>query len=842
MDLLGGIRKVSSIVCNGRYPVVCLLVLSFLVAGCGGSREEKRVETVKVVQGDKQCALPASECEKELTVELSYRSKGFFGGKGSTHPVEGVRVIFDVLPGSDLQVVCDRPLSDNGGVVRARIITGSLIGDQYFRVVPEGFPEASKVIRVISGISVEGDRQEAFSGKGLSKPITLTVYGMDGKPAAGVPVFFRLTPEGEKNRSVSLSPSSVLTDSEGRVQTLCKVGSGTGAYSIIAEVADPARGIQARGVEIKVFGMNVWGFKGTLLTVLGGLAIFIYGMKMMTDGLQMVAGNKMRKLLQFFTRNRFFAITAGALVTGVIQSSSACTVMVVGFVNAGLLSLTQAIGVVFGANIGTTVTAQIISFKIEQVALPCIALGLLAMFVSNRYVWKGWGSTIMGFGLLFFGMTIMSDELKLISDFPSVVDFFAYFDCSPLPGGKYMPFLSVLGALAIGMFMTFIIQSSSATIGIALALASSGLINFYTAVPLIIGDNIGTTITANLAALGANRSSKQAAFAHFLFNFLGATYMFVFFFVLYDGYPIYLYFIDSITPGNVFTGENVTRHIAMAHTAFNVFNVLLFLPFIGHIAKLANLVIPLRPGEQERVIHLEPTLLRTPYVAIEQVIGSLRYMTGEAWQMISLAMEKSLLPKKTDEKLNASLMRRENKIDDLQGEITAYLVKLTEGQLLEEQAEIVPLLMHCTNDAERIADHAENIVSLAKRLKECKKKFSKDADAEIELMWSVLKRQAEHVMKSFQKSDSSLAEKAKKDERRLDKLAAKFEVSHISRLRGGKCNAVAGVIFLELLAELEKIGDRFDNIADRLPEILEHHLDLGQRRQKGDKSAKKLGK
>ncbi|MBN1863337.1 MAG: Na/Pi cotransporter family protein [Victivallales bacterium] len=797
------------------------------------------MEALKVVQGDRQCALPKSECDKELIVEISYRSRGLFGGKGSTHPVAGVPVRFELLPGSDLKIVCDRPISDNGGVVRARIITGSLIGDQYFKVYPEGFPEVSEVIRVTSGVYIDGNRQEAFSGNALPEPIVLTVYGADGKPVSGVPVYFRLTPESEKKKTISCKPMRILTDAEGKAQTFCKVGSGTGAYSIIAEVSEPAMGIQARGIEIKVFGLNVWGIKGILITVLGGLAIFIYGMHLMTDGLQMVAGNKMRNLLQFFTRNRVFAVLAGTLVTGVIQSSSACTVMVVGFVNAGLLTLTQAIGVVFGANIGTTVTAQIISFKIEQVALPCIAIGLLALLVSSRHVWKGWGSTVMGFGLLFFGLAIMSDELKLVSDFPSVVDFFARFDCSPLNPGCYMPFLSVLGAMAIGMFMTFIIQSSSATIGIALALASSGLINFYTAVPLIIGDNIGTTITANLAALGANRSAKQAAFAHFLFNALGAGYMFVFFFVFFDGYPIYLYFIDIITPGNVFAGENVTRHIAMAHTAFNLFNVLLFLPFIGYIAKLSNLAIPLKPGEQEKIIHLEPTLIRTPYIAIEQVIGSLRYMTREAWQMISLAMEKSFLPRKVDDKLSSSLMKRENKIDSLQSEITAYLVKLTEVQLLEEQAGIVPLLMHCTNDAERIADHAENIISLAKRLKECKKKFSKDAEAEIDLMWGVLKRQAEHVIKSFERADISMADKAKKDERKLDKLAVKFEENHISRLRGGKCNAVTGVIFLEMLAELEKIGDRFDNIADRLPDILKHHLNLGVSHRNGGANGEK---
>jgi Na/Pi-cotransporter len=560
--------------------------------------------------------------------------------------------------------------------------------------------------------------------------------------------------------------------------------------------------------------------------VLGGLAIFIFGMKSMTDGLQLVAGDKMKQLLAFFTSNRFAAVLAGTAVTGVIQSSSACTVMVVGFVNAGLLSLQQAIGVVFGANIGTTVTAQIISFKLGALALPCITIGLLVMFVSKKTVWKGWASTIMGFGMLFFGLGIMSHELKMIAHFPSIIDFFKQFDCMPAHPGDFMPIGSVLGAIAIGALMTVLIQSSSATIGIALALAGTGLINFYTAVPLILGDNIGTTVTANLAALGANKRAKQAAFAHFIFNIFGTMYMIVFFYAWYwNGQPGYLELINRITPGDAFLGENVGRHIAMSHSLFNIFNVLLFLPFIALIAKICNMVIPVPDDEEVKIVHLEPHLLASPPIAIEQTIQSIRKMSKESWKMIKDAMD-MLMKGKVDDKIAAKLATREDKIDSMQEDVTEYLVKLTEQQLTEHQAAIIPLLMHCTNDAEKVADHTENLVALTRRLKKTKKSFSKEAQAELADIWNTLSSLASHVISGLDSTDKREVDLAQKRELKLDKLSAKLEKNHISRLSKGKCDPIVGIIFLETVAEMEKIGDCFSNIADRSAEMQHHHLKL----------------
>ena len=795
--------------------------------GCN-DKPETVVKKIKIVQGANQCAPLNSECKKDLLVELiGPTHHGLFGGKGSSYPVPDIPVRFEVEKGSDLTLTAKNSKSDQGGTVTLNIKTGNKTGDQYFKIIPEGFPKAAVTVRVISGVKLSGGNQEGFAGHELPEPLSLTVYGKNGKPASGVPVYFHLVASPEKKVKGKFTKSRVLTNSDGVAETEFQVGTDTGTYKLQAEVSDPDRGISYRAIEFKALGINIFGFGGLVLTVLGGLAIFIYGLKLMTDGLQIAAGDKMKKILHFFTSNRITAILAGTVVTGVIQSSSACTVMVVGFVNAGLLNLEQAIGVVFGANIGTTVTAQVISFKLGKIALPAITVGLIVMMLSKRSAIKGWASTLMGFGMLFFGLGIMSHELKLIKHFPSIIAFFKQFDCSPLTTGGYMPITAVLGAIAIGTFMTVIIQSSSATIGIAIALASSGLINFYTVVPLILGDNIGTTVTANLAALGANRRSKQTAFAHFIFNLFGTSYMVALFYIPYHGYPIYLYFVNSITPGNAFLGENIVRHIAMAHSMFNVFNVILFLPFIAVIARVCNWVIPIKEGKKDKIELLEPHLIQTPSIAIGQTIQSIRSMVNDSWSMVTKAMNECFLKSKVDSELSAQLAEEEDEIDDMQKSITKYLVKITEQTLSEPQAAIIPLLMHCTNDAEKIADHTENILALTKRMEENDIKLSSVGQKDINDLWSVLKDQARHVITALESTDKKEVSKAIKDDIEIDKLADRLEHNHVERLNKGKCDVEAGLIFLEIISELEKIGSHLANIADRTVKIQKHHMEIG---------------
>ena len=258
------------------------------------------------------------------------------------------------------------------------------------------------------------------------------------------------------------------------------------------------------------------------IAVLGGLAIFVYGMNIMSDGLQQIAGEKLKAVLSLMTKNRFLAIATGALVTAIIQSSSATTVMTVGFVNAGLLTLVQSIGVIFGANIGTTITGQLVALKLDSLAMPSIIIAVAGLLVAKKASVRGTLKTLLGFGFLFFGMSLMSSELKVLAGNEDFVKCFSSFDCTPRPG-ESMPFMHILGAIAIGTACTVLVQSSSATIGITIALAESGVISVWTAVPIVFGDNIGTTVTALLASIGTNANAKRAALVHALFNLIGTT-------------------------------------------------------------------------------------------------------------------------------------------------------------------------------------------------------------------------------------------------------------------------------------------------------------------------------
>ena len=617
-----------------------------------------------------------------------------------------------------------------------------------------------------------------------------------------------------------------MTNADGIAETEVKLGDRSGVYNIGISVVSPEEGFLIQNKTVKLLGFNIIS---VVIAVLGGLALFVFGMELMGDGIQKIAGENMKKVLQFFARNGIVAVLAGTLVTAVIQSSSATTVMVIGFINAGLLNLSQAIGIIFGANIGTTVTAQIISFNLSGLALPAITIGFVITLSKKRTV-KGWGESILGFGLLFFGMMMMSGELKMLADFPGFQNAFQWFDCRPAAFGGWMPIGAVLGAILIGLVATVLIQSSSAAMGIVLALAAGGLINFWTAVPLLIGTNIGTTITAMLAAITANRVAKQAAVAHTLFNLFGAVLMLVLFYVPYgpQRIPVFLYFINAITPGNVFAPDpqNIERHIAMAHTFFNVAVVLLLLPFINQFARLCNWLLPIPANEKIRIQPLEPNLLSTPSVALKQSVSVIRMMVEDSWKMVDQAVNMHFIAGVSDADRYKALAEAEERIDAMQTEVTAYLVQITRRQLTEPQSELVPLLMHCTNDAERIADHTELILQLTDRLLKTGKKVSLSGKKDLRKLWNVLDDQARNTISALGSTSPEQIKFAMKDERRLQKMAAKLEAAHTERLRKGKCQLANAVIFIEMLGEMTKIGERLSNIAERTPEIQKHYIEL----------------
>lgn len=799
-----------------------VVLVTFTACSKTDSVKSKKVSKIKILQGAEQCALPGEKFTKLLRLELlGKKESGLLGGKGQSPPVSKVKVSFVPVEGSDLKLSQASAISDAGGSVSVQVTAGNKVGDQYLKISTK---EKSTIVRFITGVSITGANQECSTGQLMHDPLIVKIVNAQGKAAKGVPVYFKLTSSPKKSKA-KLQKSCVITNDEGIAENNLKIGSKTGEYNINIEIADAKNNLHIRGINVRELGLNFWS---VVISVLGGLAIFIFGMKQMSDGLQKVAGEKMKQILHFFTSNRFVAVFAGAFITAVIQSSSATTVMVIGFVNAGLLNLFQSIGIIFGANIGTTVTAQIISFKLSGLALPAITIGLLIMFFKHRMA-KGWGETILGFGLLFFGMSIMSHELKMLGVFPSFINFFQSFDCTSVNG--VMPIGAILGAIGIGTLMTVVIQSSSASMGIVLALAGGGLINFYTAVPLLIGTNIGTTVTAVLASIAANKHAKQAACAHCLFNFSGAIGMMILFYIPWgpNKIPVFMYFINSITGGDVFAAvpQNIVRHIAMAHTFFNVFNVLLLLPFIGIIAKICSVVIPVSDEKNVKIQALEPHLLNTPSIALEQAVQSIRYMVKESWAMVDSVITDHFLKIKVDEDEFEKLNVREDEIDKLQEDITEYLVQITRRELSDEQAGLVPLLMHCTNDAERIADHTANIMTLTKRLAKSKQKLSEGGQEEINILWKILRDQAKNVVKALDGTDSEKVHYALRGEKKINKLVDEYEKNHIERLKDGKCSAVMGVIFIEMLAELEKIGDHLCNIAERAPQIQSQYVSLG---------------
>ena len=544
----------------------------------------------------------------------------------------------------------------------------------------------------------------------------------------------------------------------------------------------------------------------TALQVFGGLAIFIFGMKLMSDGLHQVAGERMRSILRMFSAHPLVAVASGAAVTCVIQSSSASTVMVIGFVNAGLLSLVQAMGLIFGANIGTTVTAQLVAFNISWLIMPAIITGLLMSFVKRQSI-ADWSTTLLGFGFLFLGMKFMSSELKVLASHPAFMDAFQTFKCAPVNG--YIPVIPLLGAVFIGLAATMIIQSSSACSGIIIALGASGLLDIYTAIALVMGSNIGTTITAQLAAITANRVAKQAALAHTLFNLIGVIIVSLSFLILWNGQPAFFTLIDKLS-----LNGDLPRKIANAHTLFNVFTTLILLPFIPLFAHICEKVIPVKSGKISYQ-YLEPHLLDTPPIALTQTAYALRQMLQKAWKMIDCALNIYNRNDEANQLIVKQLEKREADIDDRQKNITDYLAQLMSRKLTKAEAAQIPTLLHCTNDVERIGDHTEIIQSIIDKLHADGLKFSSKAEKEYDLLHDKLAEAANLSTEMLSCCTPQLMKKSIRLEKELQLMLDNFETEHINRINSGDCRPQVGILYLELLAEIRKIARHLFNINER---------------------------
>ena len=546
-------------------------------------------------------------------------------------------------------------------------------------------------------------------------------------------------------------------------------------------------------------------------TVLGGLALFIYGMGLMSEGLTQVAGARMKAILGYVTKNRVAAIAAGAGITALIQSSSATTVMTVGFVNAGLLSLTQAIGVVFGANIGTTVTGQLVSLKVTDLALPAVVLGVAGLMIARRSMMRGAWRTVLGFGLLFFGMNMMSHELKALAKLPEFISFFSHFDCAPSAGG-YLPFGAVLGAIVVGTLCTVAVQSSSATIGITIALANAGIINLWTAVPIVLGDNIGTTVTALLASIGTNVNARRAALAHALFNIIGTLLLVMTFVLVFvEGgvkAPAFFHLVNVCAEGNAFLGENPGRHVAMAHTLFNVTNVVVLAFFIPLLARLCSRII--RDNSNQKVKALEPLLLSNPALALLAARRTLGEMARRASTVASVALNTCLGRAHVAEE---SLYDAEREIDGLQANLRDYLVAISQRTLSERQAQTLPEMLHCVNDAERISDIALKIFRKASRVQ--REGFSDETLRLTNEMMSEMRSMATGIVQAL-RVGAVLSFDPDASEKRIVEIAHDLTRKFADRLKDSPGDTPHDIAFLTVMSAVKDVARHLENIAERI--------------------------
>ena len=543
--------------------------------------------------------------------------------------------------------------------------------------------------------------------------------------------------------------------------------------------------------------------RDVIFGTVGGLGLFLFGMGLMSDSLKKVAGQKLRKLLTALTKRRVIAVLIGALTTCLIQSSSATTVMTVGFVNAGLLTLKQALCVVLGANVGTTFTAWLVAglgvFKITTYSLPAIGVGFLIQMLGRSQRTRNIGSVVLGFGILFTGIDFMKQGFSPLQDSARVQEVLIWLGRNPL--------LAVLA----GTVVTMLLQSSSATIAMIQILALNGAFGgdwptaLRIAIPFILGDNIGTTITAEIAAIRTSVAARRTARGHTLFNVIGVLYMLPLVWVGWFGDMV-----EWITPFRL-TQSTIMVHIAVAHSAFNVFNTFVFLPIIGWLEAVVVKLIPAKPQDviAEPVV-LEEHLLNTPVIAMDQARREIVRMAKAAKDAVNQAVEG--LDENDRRKLQSAL-ETEDAIDNFQYEITLYLAALSRRELSKELAVELPVLLHTVNDLERVGDHAVNITEIAERKIEQKLFFSNQAQAEAARLTQEANQMFDRISAALENNDIEAAKSALGNEEAINKMQIDFRRSHVQRMSDGVCTPQMGLIFIDLVDNIEKIGDHLTNIA-----------------------------
>ncbi|MFP7298166.1 Na/Pi cotransporter family protein [Neobacillus niacini] len=523
---------------------------------------------------------------------------------------------------------------------------------------------------------------------------------------------------------------------------------------------------------------------------IGGLGIFLFGIKYMGDGLQNAAGDRLKNILDRFTTNPFMGVLAGIFITALIQSSSGTTALTVALVSAGFMKLRQAIGVIMGANIGTTVTAFIIGIDIGAYALPIIALGAILLFFFNKRAINALGQIVFGFGALFLGLELMSGGMKPLRSLEAFQDLTVSMSDNPILG------------VVIGTIFTVIVQSSSATIGILQELFGTGAIDLKASLPVLFGDNIGTTITAVLAAIGTSISARRAASVHVMFNLIG-TFIFMILLIPFTNFIGYLQGVLNLNP---------EMTIAFAHGIFNVSNTIIQFPFIGALAWIVTKIIP---GEEKHVDmtvqHLNPKLIEhSPSVALGQAKEEILRMGSFAKDGLAEAIHFL----NTQDKSNASLAYQyEEAINKLDKAITDYLVKVSKSSLTPEHSEEHMNYMNIIRDIERVGDHTENIIELLELRTTRKAPLSADALGELNEMFQLTLDTLNHALEALSKKDLTLANEVLSKEVKIDQMEKDFRKTHILRLNEGACTGDAGILYVDVISNLERIGDHAVNIA-----------------------------
>lgn len=525
----------------------------------------------------------------------------------------------------------------------------------------------------------------------------------------------------------------------------------------------------------------------------GGLGLFLYGMHIMASGLQKAAGNKLKKVIEILTKNKFIGVILGALVTAVIQSSSATTVMVVGFVNAGLMNLTQAVGIIMGANIGTTVTSWIVSsadfLQTDTLAPIAILIGAALLLFSKKTRTSQIGEIIIGFGVLFIGIEMMSSAVSPLSELEGFAT--AFKECGKNP---------ILG-LGVGLVVTAVIQSSAASVGILIALAVNGLVTWDSAVYIIMGQNIGTCATALLSSIGASRNAKGAAYIHLMFNVVGSIIFSI---------VAYIFFIFNPELGS----SVITPYeISLVHSVFNIANTIILFPFSGVLVKIAEVMCrtsKTQVDEDSEVMHLDDRILNSPSIAIASCVKEIVHLGKMAEKNLNLACE-TLISK--DKSAIAKIYEREEKIDNLTKVITQFLVKLCNSDVTKEENDYITSLFHTVHDMERIGDHSENLAEFTETMIEDELEFSDAAKTELREMFDETSKCVKNSITALENDNIDYAEKVIKEEERVDGLEKGLREKHIVRLTTNRCDPLVGVVYLDIVTNLERVADLALNVA-----------------------------